>query len=238
MGSISIRKSIRWLPDDASEPTSTIVLTSPQRKFVDLRIFGPPPQREIPLGHIAPTQLDWGIAGTSSSSQRQEGEEGGETITRGKWDHWIDSRTTEAVSDEGDMFPLDDTTTLEKGRMVNPDTGLETDYEEVWDDVTPGVIPGVENGVRCVVLQMEDGPSRGMMVVLGRYCQAIARTDKGVSVERRIYQDRVGWNYHARLDGAWELPCDEVLSRLKLGQLPIGAAVEGAGRRWEVVEVA
>jgi hypothetical protein len=41
MGSISIREHIRWLPDKASEPTSTIVLTSPQRRFVDLRIFRP-----------------------------------------------------------------------------------------------------------------------------------------------------------------------------------------------------
>lgn len=38
-GFISIRKSIRWLPGVASEPTSTIVLTSPQRHFVDLRIL-------------------------------------------------------------------------------------------------------------------------------------------------------------------------------------------------------
>lgn len=39
MGSISFREHIRWIPDEASEPTSTIVLTSPQRRFVDLRIL-------------------------------------------------------------------------------------------------------------------------------------------------------------------------------------------------------
>lgn len=38
MANISIRESIRWLPDEASEPTSTIVLTSPSHRFVDLRI--------------------------------------------------------------------------------------------------------------------------------------------------------------------------------------------------------
>jgi hypothetical protein len=38
-GSISIRRSIRWLPGEASEPTSTMVLTSPERRFVDLRIL-------------------------------------------------------------------------------------------------------------------------------------------------------------------------------------------------------
>jgi hypothetical protein len=39
MCDISIRESIRWLPDEASEPTSTIVLTTPNRRFVDLRIL-------------------------------------------------------------------------------------------------------------------------------------------------------------------------------------------------------
>lgn len=36
---ISVRESIRWLPDEASEPTSTIVLTSPGGLFVDLRFI-------------------------------------------------------------------------------------------------------------------------------------------------------------------------------------------------------
>jgi hypothetical protein len=39
MAGVSIRKSIRWLPEDASEPTSTIVLSSVERKFVDIRIL-------------------------------------------------------------------------------------------------------------------------------------------------------------------------------------------------------
>jgi hypothetical protein len=39
MAGVSIRKSIRWLPEDASEPTSTIVLSSAERRFVDIRIL-------------------------------------------------------------------------------------------------------------------------------------------------------------------------------------------------------
>lgn len=38
MGTVSYRKFIRWLPDDASEPTSTIVLTSRENRFVDVRV--------------------------------------------------------------------------------------------------------------------------------------------------------------------------------------------------------
>lgn len=42
MGSISIREHIRWLADgegEAGEPTDTVVLTSPGRRFVDVRIL-------------------------------------------------------------------------------------------------------------------------------------------------------------------------------------------------------
>lgn len=42
MGTISIRKFIRWLPDEPSEPTTTLVITSPRlKRFVDLRILLP-----------------------------------------------------------------------------------------------------------------------------------------------------------------------------------------------------
>ena len=41
MASISLRKYIRWLPGDAGEPTSTLVVTSPGRHFVDIRANRP-----------------------------------------------------------------------------------------------------------------------------------------------------------------------------------------------------
>lgn len=41
MASISFRKFIRWVPDEAGEPTSTLVLTSPEKRFVDIRVLLP-----------------------------------------------------------------------------------------------------------------------------------------------------------------------------------------------------
>lgn len=41
MASISFRKFIRWVPEEASEPTSTLVLTSPEKRFVDIRVLLP-----------------------------------------------------------------------------------------------------------------------------------------------------------------------------------------------------
>lgn len=39
MGSISLREYIRWLPGEPEEPTSTVVVTSPKRHFVDIRVL-------------------------------------------------------------------------------------------------------------------------------------------------------------------------------------------------------
>ena len=38
-GSICTREYIRWLPDEPSEPTSTVVVTSPQNRYVDIRVL-------------------------------------------------------------------------------------------------------------------------------------------------------------------------------------------------------
>ena len=45
MGDISVREYIRWVPEEPSEPTSTIVLTTPKRLFVDLRVLKPTVQK-------------------------------------------------------------------------------------------------------------------------------------------------------------------------------------------------
>ncbi|KAF6803926.1 hypothetical protein CSOJ01_10552 [Colletotrichum sojae] len=236
MGSISFREHIRWLPDEASEPTSTIVLTSPQRRFVDLRILksGPSPEAQKSNGI---DRLEWGIAGTSSSSLVPDGK-GGE-VRHSRWEHWIDSRTTdpESAADEGDMYPQDGHLTLEKGRMVNPATGRECDYEELWRDVDPEpASASAAKGPECVVLNFEDAPTgaRGAVVWLGRFCQGISRVGEDVTVERWEWREDGGWKRTTRLGGGAELPC-EVL--LKTGaQLSVGAHVKHGDLVWDVVE--
>ncbi|KAI0816397.1 hypothetical protein GGR55DRAFT_674598 [Xylaria sp. FL0064] len=158
--SVSIRDSIRWLPDVASEPTSTVVLTSPERRFVDIRIL---------RGISEPgASLDWAFAGVASSETR-------DGVRHCTWRHVVDSRTRapEAVVDEGDVFPQEDGRTLETGRMVNPDTGNLTDYQEVWSGLEAEGIPDEltrQPRARCVVLELkdEDREGRGMVVCLGR----------------------------------------------------------------------
>ncbi|OLN90027.1 hypothetical protein CCHL11_07207 [Colletotrichum chlorophyti] len=233
MGSISFREHIRWIPDEASEPTSTIVLTSPQRRFVDLRILKQPPTAEEQQTAHGTGRLEWGIAGTSSSSLRTDGQ-GGE-VRHSRWEHWIDSRTTEPenAADEGDMYEQPGGLTLEKGRMVNPATGAETEYEELWRDVEPVAAAGAQ-GVECVVLSFEEGrKARGSVVWLGRFCQGISRVGEEVTAERWEWREDEGWKRTVRI-GDGQLPC-EVL--LKTGaRLSVGAHVKHGDSVWDVVE--
>jgi hypothetical protein len=74
--SITIRQSIRWLPNEATEPTHTIVLTGPKSGvFLDVRFLK------------GTDELDWAFAGYRYTSARSFsllgqwlGERGGDLI--------------------------------------------------------------------------------------------------------------------------------------------------------------
>lgn len=242
MADISIREHIRWLPDEASEPTSTIVLTSPERRFVDLRIFKSVASEEndakVPLA-----RLDWAIAGNSSSEPRFD-ESQGVHYSHCQWRHWINSRTadTDGAADEGDNFPVpsDVSLTLEKGRMVNPATGVETAYEELWKT---GNIDGPpeDEGLVCLVLRWEGPESdgivrRGLVVRIGQHCQAFAREGDDISIERLQWEKDSGrWVTNARI-GSKELPTDFVTMVGR--QAEIGDEVDVGSDCWVVIEKA
>lgn len=228
---ISSRAFIQWPPAPRSEPTSTLVLTSSQRQFVDIRIL----QNKAPDTEAA---IDWAFAGRSASSSV-----GGKVLSQ--WHHWVDSTSLkpEDVIDKGEMLPGDaDGVALEKGEMVNPGTGLVAEYIEGWRDVEAGSVPGVgqdfaerflkqleSRGVRVkglqsgeesaqlvrsnarvsVVLQHEDEPrrSRGMAVRLGHLCQAVVRVGDDFALERWEWSLRSGWQRTAR-SGTLPMPCD------------------------------
>jgi hypothetical protein len=127
---ISTRAFIQWLPDPPSEPTSTEVLTSRERFFVDIRILKGEAEDNSPSP--LSTNIDWAFAGRSES---RKDDATGRTLTT--WSHTIDSRFPahpESVVDQAEMLPEDPETgiALEKGSMVNPATGKETAYVEGW----------------------------------------------------------------------------------------------------------
>lgn len=225
---ISTRAYIQWLPDAPSEPTSTQVLTSSQRHFVDIRVISP----DVP-SDTDPTHVEWAFAGHSTSKMVD-----GKTLSQ--WHHWIDSKTTapEDVIDKGEMLPEDASgIALEKGEMVDPATGKMTEYVEGWRDGEILVVkPPREKDVKAffqqlsdrnvnvdglqstssaaptklsLVLQHENAArkSRGMVVRLGQTCQGVMRVGDEFAYERWEWTSNIGWA-RTRSSGDLSMPCD------------------------------
>ncbi|KAK8194183.1 hypothetical protein M8818_007371 [Zalaria obscura] len=251
--SISVREYICWksTPDTpgtpATEPTSTLVLTSAGRRFVDIRIYKPrdgSDEPDLPNEGGPLTRLDWAFAGTSSSQpypQQQQHASQGPT-SHSKWTHWVDSRTEDptAVVDEGDMYAQPDGVhALEVGSMVNPDTGKMQQYEEFWRDERAELAgDGGGKGKRaCVVLTLEDeaAGARGVVVRVGQWCQGILKVKGEVTVERWgwVGGEKGGWKRVVRL-GRMFLPC---ALAFEVGRVVEGSKVSYGDYRWTVTEV-
>lgn len=210
------------LPDEASEPTSTIVLTTPNRRFVDLRFFKPP---SSPTSPPFPA-LEWGTAGYSAG-----------TPTHGTWTHELSSRPThpDGETDVGTMEPhpsLPDVE-IERGRMAHLDTGEVRAYEEAWRAVP--VLPD-ESGRRvAVLLEMRggdgDGTRRGAVVRVGQFCQGIVRAGGVISAQRWLWTAGA-WAIVGQV-GECDIPCDATWADVQEGDI-----VERGDAIWDVKEVA
>ncbi|KAF3913578.1 hypothetical protein ABW20_dc0106928 [Dactylellina cionopaga] len=167
--SISTRISIAWAPSfDHSEPTDTLVLTG-KTYFVDQRLT---------VNTSAPKEVSWAFAGTRSSQPIPDKPR----HTQCSWTHLVSSvlfDRDEKPVDSGVLgphpeFPDDPEVALETGSMKNPDTGVITDYEEVWRDKEP-------EGAEVVFWEYGNddiGPSdRGFVGVVGGYAIGVGRVD-------------------------------------------------------------
>lgn len=76
------------------------------------------------------------------------------------------------------MATLPSGNTIETGSMVNPETGLVADFEEIWDDSVP---PESNDTVVCLMLDEEkDGKvRRGMVVRVGPWIQGLLIIEAG-----------------------------------------------------------
>ncbi|KAF2226386.1 hypothetical protein BDZ85DRAFT_229709 [Elsinoe ampelina] len=243
---ISHRDYIHWSSDPtASEPTSTLVLTTRTRRFIDIRIHKPKPgEPDLPNEGGPLSRLQWSFAGRAHTSLRPAPRGfplPTSTILHCTWHHWIDShapayRDTD-VSDSGDLFPQPDGRTLEKGTMCNPATGREEGYEEMWrdEDVSP---VGKEGGKKAVVLELSerDGEgrewARGMVVRVGRWAQGMVKVATEVSCERWEWNEGKGWERKVKVGRLW-LPCCVAWEE----GVEVGKEVRYGEWRWVVREV-
>ncbi|KAL8639216.1 MAG: hypothetical protein Q9228_003730 [Teloschistes exilis] len=221
----------KWLavPGDPSEPTSTVVLTSPRSYFVDMRVFKKRPDQDT---FVASTdgaslaELQWAFAGQSSSHHDSEGKR------YSTWEHWIDSQTDEPAEDKGEMIPLADGDVVEKGATWDEETGMVEEYEELWTEMALAT-PGLHEGNVCVVLRAEedDGGTRGMMIRIGGWCQGVLKAGEKITLERWCWEEGT-WKRVVRL-GDGKLPCKDVVQQ---GKCEEGEEVRCEGLEWRVVE--
>lgn len=112
------RISIAWKGAEPSEPTDTMVLTSLDKHYVDIRL-------DKETGN-----LEWGFCGRAQSTG---------SVTA--YSHEFDSRGY-TDSDQGNFTVLSNGDLKEDGEMLNPATGAIEPYIEIWRplDAGPGDI--------------------------------------------------------------------------------------------------
>ncbi|TRM60000.1 hypothetical protein BD626DRAFT_506143 [Schizophyllum amplum] len=198
-GFVSFREGFRWLLDELDEPTLTIVLSGKDTgAFVDVRFL-----------QTSASTLEWAFAGFRHAEDRN----------RVRFEHLLDSRTTNPASiiDAGTMVELSKPgRSLERGSMINPETGRYSPYEEVWQE------EAVASDV--AIVRRRDGQIWKARV--GDWQLEVGRDERGC------------WAWQARRpDGCWEivritknasapyfLPNDRV------------AVEEWAADGWEIIE--
>ena len=151
------------------------------------------------------------------------------------------------MTDEGDMFPLDNGKTLERGEMVNPWTGRVTPYEECWKDVTPlptttetidsdaRAADSPRDGRVCLVLRLHDEShqARGLAMRVGQFCQGILRSAESFSLEQWAWEASTGWKRNVRMGDYW-LPCAPMLKNHE--RLQVGQEVKQGEFVWHIIE--
>ncbi|KAI4766416.1 hypothetical protein E4T52_00865 [Aureobasidium sp. EXF-3400] len=151
---LSYRKSLRWVPGEPSEPTSTLVLDVGSF-FVDLRILK------------ADGSIDWAMAGRRTILSSSP--------LKCQWTKEICSQNTEAHDDIGEFEDLPNGDALEKGSMPNPDNNDEIQgYEEVWGNLD---IPASDQP--AWILRSKDENGITFVGKVGDWFQVLRKKDNG-----------------------------------------------------------
>ncbi|MCJ1415738.1 hypothetical protein MMC32_002071 [Xylographa parallela] len=230
----SVRKHIRRLPGEATEPTSTLVLTSHESWFVDVRILTTTrkdgTREALPIDGSPISTLEWAFAGKSHTTQPKV--PGGPAHT--VWSHDVDSQTSDPEMDEGDMYEQENGDVLECGQNIDADTGEVKKYEELWHDVGVQLV-GQEKHHVCVVLMADDKShnTKGMIVRVGNWCQGILKVGEETTVERWQWSHGDQWQIVAKL-GQKSLICETTFHGTSL---EIGKVIRHHDLDWKTVEL-
>ena len=138
------------------------------------------------------------------------------------------------------MTELENGDVLEKGEIIDEDTGAVTHYEELWQELRTHFW-SQDSWRKCVVLKTldEDKDNMGLAIRCGSFAQGILKSREGFTVEQ---WDFVCGEHAGRYEstvrlGEGEMPCEGLLKG-GLGEMEEGEKVCVGGVEWVVVEVA
>ncbi|CAN6637373.1 hypothetical protein TRVA0_016S01398 [Trichomonascus vanleenenianus] len=227
--SISTRVSIQWGIDPPSEPTDTLVITSPGEHFVDIRKLKS--EGEFPY--------DWVFCGQVIHGKNN----------KVRFTHDIDSRVLQghkSAQDIGYSTPLNNGDELENTYMEN-DNGESTPVIEIWRPLNPSIAPTYtptytnplvdgSNIAVCVMATIAGQDLKnGKVVRVGNWMQGILETSTGKTIMEKLSFIRAYYNGSEWVkviefgDNASEIP-------VTFDGLVVGDEVDVNSVKWGVVE--
>ncbi|KAM3074987.1 holocytochrome c synthase [Clarireedia jacksonii] len=92
------------------------------------------------------------------------------------------------------MYPIAGTNqVLEKGAMVNPESGKIEDYEELWEDLDIQKVGNEKSWVSWVLRTRSKGEEKGMVIRIGKWIQGVLRSGDEFSVGQWKWESGKGW---------------------------------------------
>jgi hypothetical protein len=177
---ISTRRGIAWGLGPRNEDSSVIVLTSPNRYYIDVRfaLVGDPTAGPF-----------WAFGGQVKYSGLSGLDDKPGVGIRGEWNHPIDSMGNTEGVDRADLFTLDNGDQIEVGLLENPETGKEDRFMEYWTSPTSteAGVNGPNDSPYAVAVLKEGNKLVGMAIRVGDYAQGIRQSTQspcGILVTR------------------------------------------------------
>ena len=231
-------------------------MTSSTAHYVDVRIEKETRggDLETPYRGGLSTNIEWAFAGISHATEgsNQNGIQGpGHSV----WEHWIDSKSDDPPSDEGDMWLQANGDVLERGKDVDPDTGKIKEYEELWRDLKIDLVDQEIEHI-STVLKAENvkTSAKGMVIRIGGWCQGILKVGNDLTIERwcwtkleseqvqKLSSTQTSMIQQETISGKWEklwklgngsLPC---AATFKVTTLKENTTIQAGDLEWKVIE--
>lgn len=192
---ISTRRGIAWGLSAPDEDSSVLVLTSPERYYIDIRFALEGPATSGPFWAFAGQVTYAALSATTDSGLAPNLSGWGQVGLRGEWNHPIDSMGNTSGVDRADLFDLANGDQIEVGLLENPDTGKEDRFMEYWTK-PDGYRAEDVSSYTVAKLHGDKGELEGLAIRIGGFAQGM----RTVMEDGRVGVKVARWS---RGEGTW-----------------------------------